>query len=95
MLKDRETGAVVQPVVIDEHTGEPLDVRRLRMGRAPTPRVRDKLPSVIATWLTERFGLTVPIVAAPMSGAANGPFAAAVCRAGGLGMIGISEPVTR
>ena len=50
---------------------------------------------MIATWLTERFGLTVPIVAAPMSGAANGSFAAAVCRAGGLGMIGISESVTR
>jgi nitronate monooxygenase len=46
---------------------------------------------VIATWLTERFGLAVPIVAAPMSGVANGPFAAAVCRAGGLGMIGISD----
>ena len=53
--------------------------------------LRDRLPPVIATWLTERFGLTVPIVAAPMSGAANGPFAAAVCRAGGLGMVGISD----
>ena len=81
--------AVVQPVVIDEHTGERLDVRRLRVGRPPRA-LRDKLPPVIATWLTEQFGLTVPIVAAPMSGAANGPFAAAVCRAGGLGMIGIS-----
>ena len=46
---------------------------------------------MITTWLTERFGLTVPIVAAPMSGAANGSFAAAVCRAGGLGTIGISS----
>jgi nitronate monooxygenase len=46
---------------------------------------------MIATWLTERFGLGVPIVAAPMSGAANGAFASAVCRAGGLGMIGISS----
>ena len=36
MLKDRETGAVVQPVVVDEHTGERLDVRRLRVGRPPT-----------------------------------------------------------
>jgi DNA-binding HxlR family transcriptional regulator len=35
VLKDRETGAVVQPVVIDERTGERLDVRRLRMGRPP------------------------------------------------------------
>jgi nitronate monooxygenase len=53
--------------------------------------LRDRLPPVIATWLTERFGLTVPVVAAPMSGAASGSFAAAVCRAGGLGMIGISS----
>ncbi len=35
VLKDRGSGAVVQPVVIDEHTGERLDVRRLRVGRAP------------------------------------------------------------
>jgi DNA-binding HxlR family transcriptional regulator len=35
VLKDRETGAVVQPVVIDEHTGERLDIRRLRVGRPP------------------------------------------------------------
>jgi len=33
VLKDRETGAVVQPVVIDEHSGARLDVRRLRVGR--------------------------------------------------------------
>ena len=57
---------------------------------AVRPRsVRDKLRSVIATWLTERFGIAVPVVAAPMSGGANGPFAAAVCRAGGLGTIGV------
>lgn len=37
VLKDRESGAIVQPVVIDEHTGERLDVRRLRVGRAPGP----------------------------------------------------------
>ena len=30
MLVDRETGAEVRPVVVDEATGERLDVRRLR-----------------------------------------------------------------
>jgi DNA-binding HxlR family transcriptional regulator len=37
VLKDRDTGAVVQPVVIDEHSGERLDIRRLRVGRARRP----------------------------------------------------------
>ena len=32
VLKDRETGAEVRPRVIDENTGEPLDVRRVRLG---------------------------------------------------------------
>ena len=35
VLKDRESGEIVTPLVIDEHTGEPLDIRRLRMGRNP------------------------------------------------------------
>lgn len=35
VLKDRETGRVVRPAVVDEATGEPLDVRTLRIGRAP------------------------------------------------------------
>lgn len=35
VLKDRATGRVVQPLVVDGATGEPLDVRTLRMGRAP------------------------------------------------------------
>jgi nitronate monooxygenase len=39
-------------------------------------------------WLTERFGLTVPVVAAPMVGVSTGRLAAAVSAAGGLGMIG-------
>ena len=34
VLKDRETGRVVRALVVDEETGEPLDVRTLRMGRA-------------------------------------------------------------
>ena len=36
VLKDRETGRVVRPLVVDEETGAPLDVRTVRMGRAPT-----------------------------------------------------------
>src|SRR5215831_1412347 len=40
------------------------------------------------TWLSERFGLDVPVVCAPMAGAAGGELAAAVSRGGGLGMIG-------
>ncbi len=34
-LKSRETGEVVQPVVVDELTGERLSLDRIRIGRAP------------------------------------------------------------
>lgn len=43
---------------------------------------------MIATRLTERFGIEHPIVSAPMARAAGGRLAAAVTRAGGLGLIG-------
>lgn len=43
----------------------------------------------IRTWLTERLGPDVPVVAAPMAGVSGGALAAAVSAAGGLGMIGI------
>jgi DNA-binding HxlR family transcriptional regulator len=33
-LLDRETGRVVRPVVVDEATGNRLDVRRLKLGRS-------------------------------------------------------------
>ena len=46
------------------------------------------------TWVTERFGLTVPVVAAPMAGVSTGRLAAAVSAAGGLGMIG-AGPTSR
>ena len=36
VLKDRETGRVIRPLVVDQETGEPIDVRTLRMGRAPS-----------------------------------------------------------
>jgi nitronate monooxygenase len=43
---------------------------------------------VIDTRLTRRFSLEHPIVSAPMAGAGGGRLAAAVSRAGGLGLIG-------
>ena len=39
------------------------------------------------TWLTERLGLRVPVVQAPMAGASGGALAAAVSGAGGLGFV--------
>ncbi|TYB70091.1 nitronate monooxygenase [Nonomuraea sp. PA05] len=41
------------------------------------------------TWLTERFGLDVPLVGAPMASVGDGRLAAAVSSAGALGMIGV------
>ena len=46
------------------------------------------------TWLTARFSLTVPVVAAPMAGVSTGRLAAAVSAAGGLGMIGAGPTAT-
>ena len=46
------------------------------------------------TWLTERFGLTVPVVAAPMAGVSTGRLAAAVSAAGGFGMLGLGPTST-
>lgn len=44
--------------------------------------------TMIRTRLTELFGLDLPIVSAPMATAGGGRLAAAVSRAGGLGLIG-------
>jgi nitronate monooxygenase len=44
--------------------------------------------TVISTRLTERFGIRHPIVSAPMGFVAGGALAAAVSRAGGLGLVG-------
>ena len=44
--------------------------------------------------MTERFGIDVPVIGAPMVGAAGAALAAAVSSAGALGMIGIS-PVAK
>lgn len=46
------------------------------------------------TWLTERFGLSVPVVGAPMAGVADGALAGAISAAGGLGMIGVGSSAT-
>ena len=43
---------------------------------------------MLRTWLTDTFGLNVPVIGAPMAGAGSGRLAAAVSGAGGLGMIG-------
>jgi DNA-binding HxlR family transcriptional regulator len=36
-LKDRESGRRIKVAVVDEATGQPLDMRALRMGRAVVP----------------------------------------------------------
>ncbi|GLY15323.1 hypothetical protein Kisp01_23380 [Kineosporia sp. NBRC 101677] len=41
------------------------------------------------TWLTQRFGVRVPVVCAPMAGVASGRLATAVSAAGALGMVGV------
>lgn len=45
----------------------------------------------MARWLTERLGLTVPVVQAPMAGVSGGGLAAAVSRAGALGCLGVGS----
>ncbi|WP_324274785.1 nitronate monooxygenase [Blastococcus brunescens] len=45
---------------------------------------------MIRTPLTRWFDLTTPVIGAPMAGVSGGALAAAVSRAGGLGMIGVS-----
>jgi nitronate monooxygenase len=46
------------------------------------------------TWLTERFGITVPVVGAPMYGVGGGRLAAAISAAGALGVIGVGGATT-
>jgi nitronate monooxygenase len=48
----------------------------------------------VQTWLTDRFDVTVPVVSAPLFGVAAGRLAAAVSRAGGLGMLGVGSTTT-
>jgi len=46
------------------------------------------------TPLTDRFGLTIPVVGAPMAGAAGGRLAAAISASGALGMVGAGGAAT-
>ena len=46
------------------------------------------------TWLGQWFGLTIPVVAAPMAGVSTGRLAAAVSAAGGFGMLGVGPTST-
>ncbi len=45
-------------------------------------------------WLTEKFGLSVPVVGAPMANVSGGRLVAAISAAGGLGMLGAGSAVT-
>ncbi len=45
---------------------------------------------MIHTWLTNTFGLAVPVVSAPMAGVSGGALAGAVSAAGGLGLVGFA-----
>ena len=49
---------------------------------------------MLRTWLTDRFGLQIPVIAAPMGGAASASFAAAVSRSGALGMVAAGSRAT-
>ena len=40
VMKDRDSGAEVRPRVVDENTGQPLDVRRVRLALATSKRDR-------------------------------------------------------
>ncbi|WP_157251692.1 NAD(P)H-dependent flavin oxidoreductase [Nonomuraea typhae] len=46
------------------------------------------------TWITERFGRELPLVGAPLAGVGGGRLAAAVSRAGALGMFGAGAAAT-
>src|SRR5690349_9465898 len=49
---------------------------------------------MLLTVLTRSWGLRYPIIQAPMAGVAGGALAGAVSKAGGLGMIGVSNGTT-
>lgn len=48
----------------------------------------------MGTWLTERFGMSVPVVGAPMAGVSGGALTGAISAAGGLGMLGAGSGQT-
>lgn len=48
----------------------------------------------MGTWLTETFGLPVPVVGAPMANVSGGLLTGAISAAGGLGMLGAGSAVS-
>lgn len=58
------------------------------MGRFFSGETTEDNDMALSTRLTERFGITHPIISAPMAFAAGGRLASAVSSAGGLGLIG-------
>ncbi|GAA1627099.1 nitronate monooxygenase [Kribbella alba] len=46
------------------------------------------------TWLTEKFGLSVPVAGAPMANVSGGNLTGAISAAGGLGMLGAGSAVS-
>src|SRR6476646_3038488 len=62
--------------------------RRIVTARSPVCFSRDPDIMAITTALTRLLGITQPIILAPMGGVAGGRLAAAVSKAGGLGIIG-------
>lgn len=48
----------------------------------------------MGTWLTETFGLSVPVVGAPMANVSGGLLTGAISAAGGLGMLGAGSAVS-
>ncbi|TDO51367.1 nitronate monooxygenase [Kribbella sp. VKM Ac-2527] len=48
----------------------------------------------MGTWLTEKFGLSVPVVGAPMANVSGGKLTAAISSAGGLGILGAGSAVS-
>jgi nitronate monooxygenase len=48
----------------------------------------------MGTWLTETFGLSVPVVQAPMANVSGGRLTGAISVAGGLGMLGAGSAVS-
>lgn len=48
----------------------------------------------MGNWLAERFGVTVPVVGAPMAAVSGGRLTGAISAAGGLGMLGAGSAVT-
>jgi nitronate monooxygenase len=77
------TAVTVVGVAATHNLAHPDDDERDRTNKTVPPD-----DTMISTRLTERFGIRHPIVCAPMASVAGGALAAAVSRAGGLGLVG-------